>query len=190
MLRRVTTLRGRGADRSRIVLAMRFPALATRITASFTRASLCLPRRSRLRKRLITWATWRAFDALSRGDVDLLRTITHAEAIWDLSRWDWPEDSFYYGKDGAVRFNEHWLSQLREMNCDVVAVEELDDGVVFIHVRQQGIGRVSGAEVKRDVFELVRMHQGLVWRGTMFKSRAEAIAAGSAPYCEPAASRA
>jgi hypothetical protein len=41
-------------------------------------------------------------NALGRGDVDLVRTITHPEAIWDLSRWDWPEDSLYYGRDGAV----------------------------------------------------------------------------------------
>ncbi len=38
---------------------MRFPALATRITTWFTKASLTLPRRSRLRQRLITFATWR-----------------------------------------------------------------------------------------------------------------------------------
>lgn len=83
-------------------LAMRFPALATRITVWFTKASLSLPRGSRLRQRLVTLATWRAFNALSRGDVDLVRTITHSEAIWDLSRWDWPEDSLYHGSDGAV----------------------------------------------------------------------------------------
>lgn len=168
---------------------MRFPALATRITVWFTKASLSLPRGSRLRQRLVTWATWRAFNALSRGDVDLVRTITHSEAIWDLSRWDWPEDSLYHGRDGAVLFNEHFHSQFSELSFDVVAVEELDHGAVFIHVRQRGIGRASGADVERDVFELVWMRDGLVWRGMMLPSRTEAIAAGKAPYGASESSR-
>jgi ketosteroid isomerase-like protein len=158
-------------------LALRFPASATQITAWLTRANLRLPRRSRLRRGLIEWAARRAFNALTRGDVDLVRTITHAEAVWDLSRWDWPEEALYYGRDGAVSFNEHWLSQFSELNFDVVSVEELEDGVVLIHVRLRGVGTASGAAVERDVFELVRMRDGLVWRGTMLNSRAEAVEA-------------
>jgi ketosteroid isomerase-like protein len=163
-------------------VALRFPAFATQLTALFTKASLRLPRSWPLRHLLVEWATLRAFNALSRGDVELVRTITHAEAIWDLSRWEWPEDSMYYGRDGAVRFNEHWLGQFSELNFDVVSVEELDeDGVVFIHVRLRGVGRVSGVAVERDVFELVKIRDGLVWRGTMLQSRAEAIGASREP---------
>jgi ketosteroid isomerase-like protein len=129
------------------------------------------------------------FNALSRRDVDLVRTITHADAVRDLSGWDWPEESLYYGRDGAVRFNEHWLSQFNELSFDVVSAEEVDDGVVFIHVRLHGIGTASGVEVERDVFELVRMRDGLVWRGTMFPGRAAAIEAARAPDSRPEPSR-
>jgi ketosteroid isomerase-like protein len=161
--------------------ALRFPMLATQVNAWLTRVSLRVPRHWRLRQRLIEWATWRAFNALSRGDVGVVRTITHAEAVWDLSRWDWPEESTYHGRDGAVRFNEHWLNQFSELNFDVFSTEEVEPGVIFIHVQLRGIGSASGAEVGRDVFELVRMRDGLVWRGTMFDSRAEAMAAVRAP---------
>ena len=161
--------------------ALRFPTLATQINAWLTRVTLRVPRRWRLRQRLIEWAVWRAFNALSRRDVHLVRTITHAQAVWDLSGWDWPEESLYHGRDGAVRFNEHWLSQFSELNFDVFSAEELEPGVIFIHVHLRGIGVTSGVGVERDVFELVRMRDGLVWRGTMLDSRAEAIAAARAP---------
>jgi hypothetical protein len=104
-------------------------------------------------------AAWRAFNALSRGDVGVVRTITHAEAVWDLSRWDWPEESTYHGRDGAVRFNEHWLNQFSELNFDVFSTEEVEPGVIFIHVHLRGIGSASGAEVGRDVFELPLRHR-------------------------------
>jgi ketosteroid isomerase-like protein len=157
--------------------ALLFPTLATQINAWVSRIALRMPRHWRLRRRLFEWATWRAFNALSRGDVDVVRTITHAEAVWDLSRWDWPEESIYHGRDGAVRFNEHWLSQFSELDFDVVSTEEVEPGVIFIRVHLRGIGSASGAEVGRDVFELVRLRDGLVWRGTMFDSPAGAIAA-------------
>jgi SnoaL-like protein len=114
---------------------------------------------------------------LTRGDVDVIRTISHAEVVWDVSRWDWPEDPLYYGRDGAVRFNEHWLGQFSELSFDVFSAEELEPELIFIHVHLRGIGRVSNVEVERDDFQIVRMRDGLVWRGTMFPSRTEAIEA-------------
>ena len=120
----------------------------------------------------------RAFNALSRGDVDVVRTITHAEAVWDLSRWDWPEESIYHGRAGTVRFNEHWLSQFSELDFDVLSTEEVDPGVIFIHVHLRGdrlrerCRKWGGTSSK-----LVRVRDGLVWRGTMFESPADAIAA-------------
>jgi ketosteroid isomerase-like protein len=161
--------------------ALLFPTRATHINAWVARITLRMPRHWRLRRRLFARVTGRAFNALSRGDVDVLRTITHAEAVWDLSRWDWPEESIYHGRDGAVRFNEHWLSQFSELDFDVLSTEEVEPGVILIHVQLRGIGSASGAEVGRDVFELVRMRDGLVWRGTMFDSRADAMAAARAP---------
>ena len=157
--------------------ALLFPTLATQINAWVTRIALRMPRHWRLRRRLFIRATRRPFNALSRGDVDVVRTITHAEAVWDLSRWDWPEESIYHGRDGAVRFNEHWLSQFSELDFDVLSTEEIELGVILVHVYLRGIGSASGAEVGRDVFELVRLRDGLVWRGTMFESPADAIAA-------------
>jgi ketosteroid isomerase-like protein len=156
--------------------AMRFPTLATQVNVWLTEVTLRMPRRWRLRQLLFEWAAWRAYNAIGRRDLDLLRTINHADVIWDLSRWEWPEESFYHGRDGAVRFNEHWLAQFSELNFDVASVEEIDEGgVFFVHVHLRGIGRGSGVEVERDDFGVVRFRDGLVWRGAYFRNRADAI---------------
>jgi ketosteroid isomerase-like protein len=164
-------------------LAMRFPTLATRINAWLTEAVFRMPRRWRLRQLLFEFAAWRAYNAIGRGDLAVLRTINHAEVIFDLSRWEWPEDSLYHGRDGVVRFNELWIGQWSELNFEVVSVEEPGErGVLLIHLNLRGIGRTSGVFVEMDIFQLVRMRDGLVWRNTFFRDRAEAIEAARAPY--------
>jgi hypothetical protein len=106
-----------------------------------------MPRRWRLRRLLFDYAAWRAFNAIGRGDLAVLRTINHAGVIYDLSRWGWPEASLYHGRDGLVRFNKEWIGQWSEPSFEVVSVEELDErGVLLIHVDLRGVGRTSGVE--------------------------------------------
>src|SRR5438552_18297364 len=83
--------------------ALRFPTVATRINAWLNVTTLRMPRRWRLRQLLIEYAIWRAYNAIGRRDLDLLRTVNHADVIWDLSRWDWPEDPYYHGRERGVR---------------------------------------------------------------------------------------
>ncbi len=68
-------------------LAILFPSLAARIYAWVTRVTLGMPRRWRLRRWLIELSVWRAFNALGRGDLAVLRTVNHADVIYDLSGW-------------------------------------------------------------------------------------------------------
>ena len=157
--------------------ALRFPTLATAINGWLGRIVLRMPRRWRLRQLLLEFTAWRAFNAIGRGDLGVLRTINHADVIYDLSRWGWPEESVYHGREGLVRFNEQWISQWREPNFDVVSVEELKPGVFLTQLDLRGIGRTSGAEVKMGLFELVRMRDGLVWRNTFFRDRDQAFKA-------------
>jgi len=157
--------------------ALRFPTLATAINAWLGRVVLRMPRRWRLRQLLLEFTAWRAFNAIGRGDLGVLRTINDADVIYDLSRWGWPEQSLYHGREGLVRFNEQWIGQWSEPNFDVVSVEELEPGVFLTHLGLRGIGRTSGAEVKMELFELVRMRDGLVWRNTFFRDRVEALEA-------------
>jgi hypothetical protein len=172
-------------------VALRFPMLATRVNAWLTGLTVRMPRRWRLRQLLFEYATWRAFNAIGRGDVALLRTLNHPEVIYDLSRWGWPEASLYYGRDGLVRFNEEWIGQWIEPQLDVVSVEELDEqGVLLIHLDLRGVGRTSGVEVEMPIFELVKLRDGLVWRNVFFRDRAEAVAATRAPDVWPEPDRA
>jgi hypothetical protein len=172
-------------------LALRFPMVATRMSAWLTEVTLRMPRRWRLRQLLLESAAWRAFNAIGRGDVALLRTINHPEVIYDLSRWGWPEESLYYGRDGLVRFNEEWIGQWIEPKLDVVSVEELDErGVLLIHLDLRGVGRTSGVDVEMPIFELVKLRGGLVWRNVFFRDRGEATAAARAPDIWPRPDRA
>jgi ketosteroid isomerase-like protein len=158
--------------------ALRFPTVATQVNAWLASVTMRLPRRWRLRQLLVDFAAWRAFNAIGRGDLAVLRTINHADVIYDLSRWGWPEASLYHGWDGLVRFNEEWIGQWSEPSFDVVSVEQLDErGVLLIHLDLRGTGRASGVEVQMDIFELVWVRDGLVCRNTFFRDHAEAIEA-------------
>jgi ketosteroid isomerase-like protein len=158
-------------------IAVRFPGPAARVNAWLTKLTLRRPRRWRLRRSLIEFSAWRAFNALGRGDLVVLRTINHRDVIYDLSGWGWPEASIYRGLDGVVRFNELWLAQWNEPQFDVASIEELDHGLFLIYVRLGGSGRASGVEVGMDNFQLVRMRDGLIWRNSFFRDRADAIQA-------------
>ena len=170
-------LRGKRRQPFEDRIAVRFPSLAARIQAMLTKVTLRLPRRWRLRRWLIEFSVWRAFNALGRGDLTVLRTINHADVIYDLSGWGWPEAQLYRGLDGVVGFNELWLTQWSEPEFDVASIEELDHGLFLIHVRLSGMGHASGVEVGMDNFQLVRIRDGLIWRNSFFRDRAEALEA-------------
>jgi ketosteroid isomerase-like protein len=158
-------------------IAVHFPSLAAGANAWIARIMLRTPRRWRLRRWLIEFSVWRAFNALGRGDLAVLRTFNHAKVIYDLSGWGWPEGSLYRGRDGVVRFNEQWLAQWSEPHFDVAAIEELGRGLFLVHVRLGGTGSASGVAVGMDNFQLVRIRDGLVWRNSFFRDRAEALEA-------------
>jgi ketosteroid isomerase-like protein len=159
-------------------LALRFPNLATRVNAWLTRLILRLPRRWRLRQLLVEFGAGRAFNAVGRGDLAVIRTINHPDVSWELSRWEWPEQPRYDGRDGITRFTGMWIDQWSEMTFDVVSAEELGErGVFLVHLHVRAIGRSSGVEVEQDIFKVVRFRDGLVWRGTFFRDRGAAIEA-------------
>jgi ketosteroid isomerase-like protein len=162
-------------------LAIRFPRLATRFNAWLTSLTFRLPRRWRLRRQLIEYGTGRAFNAVGRGDLDVVRTVNHADVTWELSGWEWPEQSLYRGRDGVVGFTGQWRDQWSEMSFDVVSVEELEERRVFLaHVTVRAVGRASGVEAAQDLFKLVRMRDGLIWRAKVFRDHTEAIEAARA----------
>jgi ketosteroid isomerase-like protein len=159
--------------------ALHFPALATRINAWLTRVTLRLPRRWRVRQLLIEYAAWRAYNARGRNDLDVLRTFNHADVVWDLSRALIGEQQLYHGRDGVVRYNEQWSNEWREADVDLAEIEEVKPNVFFVHLRQRGTGRVSGAAMEMDLFQVLQLRSGLVWRGTFYPSRTEAIGAAT-----------
>ena len=158
-------------------VALRFPALATRVNAAVNRAFLALPRGWRIRQAFIEYAVRRAYEALTRGDVEVLRTLNHPDAVYDLSHWEWPEQTIYHGPDGAVQFNAQWIGQWSEMDFTLVSVEELERGLLLVHVHLRGIGRASRLELERNDYVVMKLRDGLVWRGWMCLDRAAALAA-------------
>jgi ketosteroid isomerase-like protein len=157
-------------------LALRYPRLATWINAQLTRLAFKLPPGG-LQQRLFELQTWRIYNALARGDIDLGRTINHKDVVWDLRGWAWPEDPFYYGRDGVARYSELWFSAFSEFDFDVVSVEKLHPDVILIHIHLRGIGRTSGVEVERDDYAVLRFKDGLIWRGAYYVDRETAAGA-------------
>ena len=77
-------LRGKKRQPVEDWLAVHFPALATGVNAWFTRMILRMPQHWRLRHQLVEFAARRAFNAIGRRDLAVLRTINHADVIFDL----------------------------------------------------------------------------------------------------------
>lgn len=159
--------------------ALRFPALATRINAWLTQVTLRLPRQWRLRQVFIEYSAWRAYNALGRGDVDVPRIATHPEAVWDLSRVVIGESRPVGGRDGVTRANERLIGEWSRLSIDVVSIREVKPNVFFLHLHQHGIGRASGAPAEMDIFEVLQLRDGLVFRGTFFSSATEALQAAN-----------
>ena len=176
-------LRGRERRPLEDRLAVRFPPLAQRLAAWLTPVALRLPHHWRLRRLLIVWAYWRGTNALRRGDLDLLRVISHRDCIWDQTHFEgWPHTQVYRGHQGLAAFVAEWGNAWEGGGGwpDAFGVEEFEGGVFLTDGRLRGVGRGSGVAVEVDVCNVIEMRDGLFWRVENFTDRAQAIEAARA----------
>jgi ketosteroid isomerase-like protein len=142
-------------------LAVRAPAWFGRLPAPVRR----LPPSSPLRRLVLVRAARLIYEALNRGQVDVLAArcypeveirIAGAETGLDLER-------AYRGREGLARLNDKWWEAWEEFRWEPVELIDFGDRLVIL-ARQIGRGRGSGAEVELAHASVVTFDQGWVVR--------------------------
>ena len=123
----------------------------------------------------------RAFDALSRRDMEAFLEVTDPDVVTDWSRALGPERGTFKGREEVTRFLRSWWEAFDE--SEIVVDELIDAGdhvVSAFHGRQRGRG--SGAVVEGRGSVLVwTFRDGKVVSATLYQHRDEALAAVGLP---------
>jgi ketosteroid isomerase-like protein len=160
-------------------LAIRFPRLIGLIAALATR----LPPRSGVRRHLVARRTCQGFQAVNRGDLDVLLTIYHDDVITSLGAIEgWPADLIgdHHGKPGFKRLFETWNSTWDDLHVE--PREVIDTGErLMVTVDMTGRGKTSGVPTTVRYWDLYTLRDGLISRHEMFRERESALAAAGIP---------
>jgi ketosteroid isomerase-like protein len=159
-------------------LTMRFPRLLCFVAGRITR----LPLRSRIRRYLIARRTCQGFQAVNRGDLDLLLAVYHEDVTtcFDPSGGFVPLElaGEHRGRDGFKRLFEEWQSVWEDLRVE--PRELIDAGNrLFVTVDMSGTGKGSGATAALRYFDVYTLRGGLISRHEMFANRAAALTAAT-----------
>ena len=118
----------------------------------------------------------RAYDALERGDLDLLASEFYDPQIeWQTSRED-PDAATHRGREAVRRYYDQWLDSFEGLHADVEEYIDAGDSViVFVLMRTKG--RDSGIETARHDAQVHRLHEGLVVETDYYNDRGQALKA-------------
>jgi len=123
----------------------------------------------------------RAFDALSRRDMEAFLEVTDPDVVTDWSRALGPERGTFHGREEVTHFLRSWWDAFDE--SEIVVDELIDAGdqvVSAFHGRQRGRG--SGAVVEgRGSLLVWTFRDGKVVSATLYQRRDEALAAVDLP---------
>jgi ketosteroid isomerase-like protein len=119
----------------------------------------------------------RAFEALTRRDMEAFLEVTDPDVVTDWSRALGPERGTFEGREEVTRFLRSWWEAFDE--SEIVVDELIDAGdhvVSAFHGRQRGRG--SGAVVEGRGSVLVwTFRDGKVISATLYQQRTEALEA-------------
>ena len=104
--------------------------------------------------------------------------ILDEDVVWD------PGDTFpsgkCYGVGEVVTFFRQWVGAFEDFRFEVM--ESIDAGsCVFVHMRQWGCGKASGATAHRDFWQVWIFFEGKVVRFVHKPDRREALIAAGLP---------
>ncbi len=155
-------------------LFLRFPQVA----ATVARLVLGLPPRSRLRQVMIRDAFRLAVEAANRKDHEAAFVLLPPdyEAILHPELVGIGFDPLYRGRDGRVRLQQQWESELGEFENDPQEIIDLGDRVLLLG-RMRGVGRGSGAAFDSEVAYLITLSGGRMIREQVLRSHNEALEA-------------
>jgi ketosteroid isomerase-like protein len=120
--------------------------------------------------------------AWNRGDLDAVLAECTPDFEFDLTRSDIPGLSeVFRGRDGYLKFATSWRETMGPTRLELVESEELDDGRLFVVVRQKATGPRSGVEVENPFAQILEFDGDKANRGELFGVAEEGRAAAGLP---------
>jgi ketosteroid isomerase-like protein len=155
-------------------LWVRFPALYRLLADAFMR----LPKRSRLRRSIVTRVVQRGYAATNRRDFDLVLVSWDSGSEYRPSADLMPPDAepVFQGHVGMRQLWGYWLDAFEDIRWDPEEILDFGDGLL-VTAQQRGHGSGSGVAVTESVFQLFTLRRGLVLRQEDFLDRSEAFEA-------------
>ena len=117
----------------------------------------------------------RAYDALERGDLDLLASEFYDPQIeWETSRED-PDAATHRGREAVRRYYDQWLDSFEGLHADVEEYIDAGKDRVFTWVRWTGRGRGSGIEAEWWLAIVYTLRAGRILKAEEYFDRGEAL---------------
>ena len=139
-----------------------------------------LPVGSRIRRYLFARRTMQGYQAINRGDLDVLLTVYHADVVtsFDPTSGLTPPDlaGEHRGHDGFRVLWDHWNAVWDELRFEPQELIDAGDRML-VTVEMSGRGVGSGVETKMTYFELYALRDGRIERHDNFVERAAAMSA-------------
>jgi ketosteroid isomerase-like protein len=105
---------------------------------------------------------------------DVVLVVPHAEGVQNPGK--------YEGKEAVGEWFGDWFRTFEPgYSFDIQEARELGGGVIFLHAKHGGRGRLSGAEVHGETGYLYRVRGGKITQVGFFATREEALEAASSP---------
>jgi ketosteroid isomerase-like protein len=122
----------------------------------------------------------RALDAWNRGELTRVTAELSKDHEWDLSGADIPgETGIVRGHEGYLGFARRWREVLGPTQVQIEDAKELDDGRLFVLIRQSGTGASSGADVEIDYVQIVTFESDKATRTEVYTDVQRARAAAN-----------
>jgi ketosteroid isomerase-like protein len=147
-----------------------------RISAFVTRVVLSLPPASKFRQAMVRNFARLVFEAANRGDYEAAFALLPEdyETVTPPDLVGLGFDPAYRGRDGRLRFQQQWLSELEEFHNEPEEVVDVGDRLLLLG-RMKGIGAGSGAAFDSEVAYVLTLSGGRIIREESFRSHAEAF---------------
>lgn len=113
-----------------------------------------------------------AYDAFGRGELDAVLDFCDPDiVIRDPER----TGTTFRGIEGLRRFWEEWFENWQEYLVEPNEFEEHGDQVL-VRAAQIGRGKLSGVEIRQDLFNVFRLRDGRVVEYRLYSDRDMALA--------------
>jgi ketosteroid isomerase-like protein len=112
-----------------------------------------------------------AFEAFARGDIDAVLEFCDPEIIIrDPGR----TGTTFRGPAGLRQFFEEWLENWEEYRSEPIEFVEAGDEIL-VRAEQTGRGKLSGIEIRQDLFQVFRLGDGKIVEYRLYTDRDEAL---------------